>query len=210
MVNILRRIIKDSTYILCLYIIMLSLSLFSLENHNNKQELMSTLIWICTTFILQISTSNLFASDYNDGILEQIFIQPLSSKFIVFYKILTHWLSFGLTISVISSIFSFVILGNDVEYSAIIGLSLFLNALIIINISATGHSLIIGKSNLASAISQILVLPMIMPTFVYFKLLIQFENLFYVLSITALVFVMLMANSTIATHMALKFAVEQD
>ncbi|WP_395463466.1 heme exporter protein CcmB [Wolbachia endosymbiont of Cantharis cryptica] len=203
---------KNFTYTICIFIIMLSLSSFTLEN-NNKQEIMLTLTWICATFVLQISTSNLFASDYHEGILEQIFIQPLSSKFIVAYKIFAHWLLFGLPISVISSIFSFVVLGNNVEYSIAVGLSLLLNMLIVINISATGNALMIGRNNLASGISQILVLPIIMPTFIYFKLLIQFESLslnIHILLITALIFAILIVNSAIATHMALKFAVEHD
>ncbi|APR97894.1 heme exporter protein CcmB [Wolbachia endosymbiont of Folsomia candida] len=216
MINSVRKLIVDKknfTYTVCLFIIMLSLSSFSIENNNNKQEVMLTLTWICAAFVLQISTSNLFSSDYHDGILEQIFIQPFSSKLIITYKIFAHWLLFGLPISMISFIFSFIVLDNNVEYSTAVGLSLLFNTLIIINISATGNALVIGRNNLASGISQILVLPMIMPTFVYFKLLTQFEALslnINILLITVLIFLTLIANSSIATHMALKFAVEQD
>lgn len=216
MIDSVRKLViddKNFIYTICLFIIMLSLSSFTLENNSNKQEIMLTLTWVCTAFVLQISTSNLFASDYHDGILEQIFIQPFSSKLIIIYKIFAHWLLFGLPISVISFIFSFIGLGNNIEYSATVGLSLLFNTLIIINISATGNALIIGRSNLVSGISQILVLPIIMPTFIYFKLLTQFEGLplnINILLITTLIFIILIANSAIATHMALKFAVEQD
>ncbi|MDR2831475.1 MAG: heme exporter protein CcmB [Rickettsiales bacterium] len=214
MIGSVRKLVIDNknfTYMMCIFIIMLSLSSFVLEN-NNKQEVLLTLTWICATFVLQISTSNLFASDYHDGILEQIFIQPLSSKLIIAYKIFAHWLLFGLPISVISSIFN-VVVGNSIEHSIAVGLSLLFNTLIVINILATGNALMIGRNNLTSGVSQILVLPLIMPTFVYFKLLAQFESSFlniHILLITALIFVILIANSSIATHMALKFAVEQD
>ncbi|MCM1001191.1 MAG: heme exporter protein CcmB [Wolbachia endosymbiont of Melophagus ovinus] len=203
---------KNFTYIISVFIVMLSLSLFTLEN-NSEQEVMLTLTWICATFVLQISTSNLFASDYHDGILEQIFIQPLSSKLIITCKIFAHWLSFGLPISAISSIFSFVVLGNNIEYSIAVGLSLLLSTLIVINISAVGNALMIGRNNLVSGMSQILVLPIIMPVFIYFKLLVQLESLslnIHTSLITAFIFAILIINSIIATHMALKFAVEQD
>jgi heme exporter protein B len=212
MVRKVIRVNRNLIYIICLFVIMLSLSSFALEKHS-EQEVMLTLIWICATFVLQISTSNLFASDYHDGVLEQIFIQPFSSKFTVTYKIFAHWLLFGLPISLISSIFSLIVLGNNVKNSVAIGLSLLFNTLIIINISAAGNSLMIGRSNLASGISQILVLPMIMPTFIYFKLLIQLEHLFinvHILLITTLIFTILITTSTIASHMALKFAIEYD
>ncbi|WP_168464755.1 heme exporter protein CcmB [Wolbachia endosymbiont of Ctenocephalides felis wCfeT] len=204
---------KNFIYIMCIFIIMLSLSSFSLENNNNKQEIMLTLVWICATFVLQISTSNLFTSDYHDGILEQIFIQPFSSKLIIIYKIFAHWLAFGLPISLIFFIFDFVIESNSIEQSTVVALSLLFNTLIIINISATGNALMIGRNNLASGISQVLVLPIIMPTFVYFKLLAQFENLplnINILLVTILIFAILIVSSTLATNMALKFAVEQD
>ncbi|NUY39623.1 transcriptional regulator [Wolbachia endosymbiont of Litomosoides brasiliensis] len=203
---------KNFVYTICIFIIMLSLSSFALES-NSKQEVMLTLIWICVTLILQASTSNLFISDYHDGILEQIFIQPFSSRLIIAYKIFIHWLLFGLPISVISSIFSLIVLGDSIERSIAVGLSLLLNALIIVSISATGNALMVGRNDLTLGISQILVLPTIMPTFIYFKLLVHFESLFlsiHMLFITALIFAILMVNSTIATHMALKFAVEQD
>lgn len=209
MISIVKKLAivdKNLIYIVTIFIIMLSLSSFALEN-NDKQEIM---LWICATFVLQISTNNLFTSDYHDGILEQIFIQPISSRLIIAYKIFAHWLSFGLSISVISLIFSFAVLGCSIEHSIAVGVSLLFNTLIIINISATGNALVIGR---ASGVSQILVLPMIMPTFVYFKMLTQFESLFsniYTLLITILIFAILIVNSTIAIHMALKFAVEQD
>lgn len=216
MISSVRKLIIDNKnfiYMMCIFIIMLSLSSFSLADNSNKQEIMLTLIWICVTFVLQISTGNLFASDYHDGILEQIFIQPFSPKLFIACKIFSHWLLFGLSISIISFIFSIVVLGNNISYSTVIGLSLLLNTLIIISISSTGNALMVGRNNLVSGVSQILVLPIIMPTFVYFKLLTHFENELLSLDkmlITTLVFAVLIVNSTIATHMALKFAVEQD
>lgn len=215
MISLVKKLVindNNLAYIVCIFIIMLSLSSYTLENNSN-QEIILTLTWICATFVLQISTNNLFTSDYHDGILEQIFVQPLSSRLIVTYKIFAHWLLFGLPVSVISFMFSFAILGNNIKHSIAVGVSLLFNTLIIINISATGNALMIGRNNLASGVSQILVLPMIMPTFIYFKLLIQFENLslnIYILLITILIFVILIVNSTITTHIALKFAVEQD
>ncbi|MGL9761686.1 MAG: heme exporter protein CcmB [Wolbachia sp.] len=215
MIGLLKKLViydKNFTYIICVFTVMLSLSLFTLEN-NSEQEVMLILTWICATFVLQISTNNLFASDYHDGILEQIFIQPLSSKLIITCKIFAHWLLFGLPISVISSIFSFVVLGNNTEHSIAVGLSLLLITLIVINISAVGNALMIGRNNLVSGMSQILVLPIIMPIFIYFKLLVQLESLslnIHTLLITALIFAILIINSIIAAHMALKFAVEQD
>ena len=216
MISSVRKLVIDNKnfiYMMCIFIIMLSLSAFTLEDNNNKQEIMSTLMWVCTAFVLQISTGNLFSSDYQDGILEQIFIQPFSPKIITIYKILSHWLLFGLPISIISFIFSIVVLENSISYSIAVSLSLLINTLIIINISAVGNALMVGRSNVVSGISQILVLPLIMPTFIYFKLLTQLENAFLSfdkMMITALVFAVLIINSVIATHIALKFAVEQD
>ncbi|MDN5247755.1 MAG: heme exporter protein CcmB [Wolbachia endosymbiont of Tyrophagus putrescentiae] len=209
MFNLLIRKVTDFTHTIFLFMIMLSLSLFALDNHY-EQEVVLTIIWICTAFTLQISTSYLFASDYHDGVLEQIFIQPRSSRLAVFYKIFFHWLLLGIPISAIACIFSITVLDYNIKYVITMGLSLLFNILIIINISATGHSLMLGKSNLAATTSQILILPMLMPTFVYFKLLTSTELNINILLITALIFITLIANSLLATHTALKFAIEQD
>ncbi|WFW29752.1 MAG: heme exporter protein CcmB [Wolbachia endosymbiont of Menacanthus eurysternus] len=216
MINLLKKlVIHDKNfviYILSVFVIMLSLFSFTLGD-NSEQEVILTLIWICTTSVLQISTNGLFTSDYCDGILEQIFIQPLSSKFIIICKIFVHWLLFGFPISVISSIFNFEIFGNSIENSIAIGLFLLFSTFVIINISAVGNALTVGKNNLVPGVSQILILPITVPVFISFKLLVYFESLFldiYTLFIVVLIFAILLVNSIIATYVALKFAIEFD
>jgi heme exporter protein B len=202
----IKIIAKDYTHIVSLFSIMLILVSFSLGNYN-QHEVILTLIWICATFVLQISTSRLFATDYYNGMLEQFFIQPVSSRLIIVYKVFTHWLIFGLSISLISSTFSFIILGHCIKYAIAIGLSLLFNTLVIVSISATGNALTIGSS---SVISQILVLPILMPTFVYFKLLLNNAVSIYIILATILIFIILIINSIMATHAALQLAVKQD
>ncbi|OEY86571.1 transcriptional regulator [Wolbachia pipientis] len=196
-------------HIISLFIIMLILVSFSLENYNNN-EIILALVWTCATFILQVSTSKLFVSEYNDGTLEQIFIQPISSRLTVAYTIFTHWLIFGLSLSIISAIFSLAIFSNSTKYAITIGLSLLFNTSVIVSISATGNALTLGKNDLASVVSQVLVLPLLMPAFIYFKLLIDHEITIHIILVTILIFIISIANSIIATHAALKLAVEQD
>ncbi|MBV0899623.1 MAG: heme exporter protein CcmB [Wolbachia endosymbiont of Fragariocoptes setiger] len=207
MVSLLKKInMLDLVNTTCLFVIMISLSSFALEE--SKKDTVLIVMWICSTLVLQISTNNLFTSDYNSGILEQIFIQPSSTlKFIIVYKIFLHWISFGLSISIISFIFNIVILESSLQNAIRVGLSLLANSLTIISLSITGSALTIGKG---SGISSILVLPMIMPTFAYFRILTQQSLSIQLLFIVFLISTILIINSTIATYTALKFAVEHD
>ncbi|UWI83255.1 heme exporter protein CcmB [Wolbachia endosymbiont of Howardula sp.] len=195
-----------------MFIIMMSVSSFTCVSINTVDETLLTLTWICTTCVLQISTGNLFISDYRQGILEQYFIQPVSSHLIIAFKIFNHWLLFGVSMSIIAAIFH-CFSGESMTRSLTLGISLLFNTLIIINISAVGHALMIGQENLTSEISQILILPLIMPTFIYFKLLAQCTSVLvttYMLFITLLICIIVIVNSALATHMALRYAIEQD
>ncbi|WP_333023230.1 heme exporter protein CcmB [Wolbachia endosymbiont of Pentidionis agamae] len=201
---------KDFIYIMCLFSIMLNFSLFVLDN-TNKVESAPILTWICTTFALQASIHNLFFIDYYNGILEQIFIQSHSSRLVITCKILIHWILFGLPISFISLIVNIVILESNMQYSLIMCLSLLFYTLIIISISAAGYSLTISNNHLTSGISQILVLPIIMPTFIYFKFFVEYKFFdFGIISITLLVSVVLLIISIFTTHIALKFAIQEN
>lgn len=186
--------------VIALFIAMLILALFVTKD---VEEVKVVLVWICATFALQMSMHNLFESDYNDGTLEQIFICNYSSQLIIFLKIFAHWLCFGLPIAVISFVIDVIILGSN---SILLILALLLNTIGIVFISAVGCSLTIGHNN-SAAISQVLILPMMIPMFIHFYFISQACNI-NVLLIGGLLFIAFITISGFITHMAIKFAIQ--
>ncbi|WP_339046368.1 heme exporter protein CcmB [Candidatus Mesenet endosymbiont of Agriotes lineatus] len=186
--------------IIALFIAMLILALFATKD---VPEVKVILVWICATFALQMSMHNLFESDYNDGTLEQIFIYNYPSQLAIFLKIFAHWLCFGLPIAVISFVIDAIILGSN---SILLILALLLNTIGIVFISAVGCSLTIGHGD-SAAISQVLILPMMIPMFIHFYFIAQAHDI-NVLLIGGLLFIAFIIISGFVTHTAIKFAIQ--
>lgn len=191
--------------VIVLFIAMLILALFTIKG-DITTEVKITLVWICTTFALQMSMHDLFESDYNDGTLEQVFICNYSSELIIFLKVFAHWLCFGLPIAVISFIIDIITLGSDLYSSTLLALALLLSTLGIVFVSAVGYSLTIGHSS-AGAISQVLVLPMMIPMFIYFQFIAQAYDINIFLT-GILFFIAFITISGFITHAAIKFAIQ--
>jgi heme exporter protein B len=62
------------------------------------------IIWVCAALATLLSLDRLFQADYDDGSLELLTIGPLSSEAIAFAKILAHWLTTGLPLTLLAPI----------------------------------------------------------------------------------------------------------
>jgi heme exporter protein B len=60
------------------------------------------LIWVIALLAILLSLDGLFRSDYEDGALEQLILSPQPLYFIVLAKIIAHWLTTGLTLTLVS------------------------------------------------------------------------------------------------------------
>ena len=60
------------------------------------------LIWIIALLAMLLSVDGLFRSDYEDGALEQLILSPQPLYFIVLIKILVHWLTTGLPLTLMA------------------------------------------------------------------------------------------------------------
>ena len=65
-------------------------------------ELAPGIIWVMALLATLLSTETLFASDYQDGSLEQLLISPQLLALPVLGKILAHWLVTGLPLTLVS------------------------------------------------------------------------------------------------------------
>lgn len=60
------------------------------------------LIWIIALLAILLSLDGLFRSDYEDGALEQLILSPQPLYFTVLAKILAHWLTTGLPLTLVA------------------------------------------------------------------------------------------------------------
>ena len=63
------------------------------------------IIWVMALLATLLSAESLFASDYQDGSLEQLLISPQLIVMPVLGKVTAHWLTTGLPLTLVSPLF---------------------------------------------------------------------------------------------------------
>ncbi|QGR02133.1 heme ABC transporter permease CcmB [Ehrlichia ruminantium] len=152
-----------------LFILVISVALFTIKD-TEIIKILPTILWICSISTIHVSMCHLLGNDYDNGSLEQIFLQNCIPELVVFFKILSHWIYVGIPVSLISMFINFVVLDSDVYSTIGLGFSLGISLLVISFISAVGHALALGKSG-SIIIAQILTLPVMIPVLIYFNVL---------------------------------------
>jgi heme exporter protein B len=122
-------------------------------------------IWIGALLSTLLGLQRLFASDYQDGTLEQMALSPEPFIALVAGKILAHWLVCGLPVVLISPVLGLQ-LGLDGESLTTLMLSLLLGTPILSLIGSTGAALTLGLRG-GGALLSLLVLPLYIPTLIF-------------------------------------------
>ena len=154
---------RSSTYITPLIFFLIVVTFFPLAL-GPQEDLLSSLapgvIWIAALLSSLLAVESIFSEDFKDGTLDDFFISLEPSFFLVFAKVLIHWLITGLPMLVASSAAA-VVLYLPLESYVPMLLSLILGTSFMSLLGALGAALSLGKSAILSAI---IVLPFSIPT----------------------------------------------
>lgn len=129
------------------------------------QKIAPGAIWIGALLSTLLGLQRLFASDYQDGTLEQMALSPEPFIALVAGKILAHWLVCGLPVVLISPVLGMQ-LGLDSQTLITLMLSLLLGTPILSLIGSTGAALTLGLRG-GGALLSLLVLPLYIPTLIF-------------------------------------------
>lgn len=129
------------------------------------QKIAPGAIWIGGLLSTLLGLQRLFASDYQDGTLEQMALSPEPFIALVAGKILAHWLVCGLPVVLISPVLGMQ-LGLDSQTLITLMLSLLLGTPILSLIGSTGAALTLGLRG-GGALLSLLVLPLYIPTLIF-------------------------------------------
>jgi heme exporter protein B len=122
-------------------------------------------IWVAALFASLLSLERLFQSEYEDGSLELLALQPLALEGIVAAKTVAHWLTSGLLVAVAAPLLA-LLLNLEIEaYGALVS-ALVLGTLTLSLIGAVGAALILG-SRRGSVLLSLLVLPLYVPVLIF-------------------------------------------
>ena len=122
-------------------------------------------VWVCALLAAMLSVTQMFASDHQDGSLEQMLLasQPLVT--LVGGKVLAHWLSTGLPLVLAAPLIG-LLLGMPAPAIAMLALSLLLGTPVLSLLGAVGAALTLGLRS-GAALVFLLVLPLLVPALIF-------------------------------------------
>jgi len=122
-------------------------------------------IWVAALLAAMLSLERLFQTDYEDGSLELLALQPLALEIIVLAKIVVHWLTTGLPLLIATPILAiFMNVPSDGFWMLVFTLALGTPSLSLIG--AIGAALILG-SRRGGVLLSLLVLPLYIPVLIF-------------------------------------------
>ena len=122
-------------------------------------------VWVCALLAAMLSVTQMFASDHQDGSLEQMLLTPEPLVAIVGGKVLAHWLSSGLPLVLAAPLIG-LLFGMQVPAIGTLTLTLLLGTPILSLLGAVGAALTLGLRS-GAALVFLLVLPLTVPALIF-------------------------------------------
>ena len=122
-------------------------------------------VWVCALLAAMLSVTQMFASDLQDGSLEQMLLAPEPLLALVVGKVLAHWLSSGLPLVIASPLIG-VLFGMQADAIATLALTLLLGTPVLSLLGAVGAALTLGLRS-GAALVFLLVLPLTVPALIF-------------------------------------------
>ncbi len=121
-------------------------------------------IWIAALLATLLSLDSLFRSDFDDGALEQLLLAPQPLFLLVLAKVLVHWLSTGLLLTLLTPLLAVMLNLPEPAYPALLA-GLFLGTPLLSLIGAIGAALTVGLRR-SGVLLSLLILPLYIPVLI--------------------------------------------
>lgn len=122
-------------------------------------------IWVAALLATLLSIDGLFRADFEDGSLDQILTSPQSLMVMVLAKVVSHWLSSGFLLALISPLLGvFLFLPAEVMPTLVLSLLLGTPALTVIGAIGAGLTVSLRKGGV---LISLLVLPLYIPVLIF-------------------------------------------
>tara|TARA_Y100001934_G_scaffold160130_1_gene191197 strand:+ start:477 stop:1145 length:669 start_codon:yes stop_codon:yes gene_type:complete len=156
----------DSIMVVMFFIIAVVLFPFGVGPEANiMSRIAAGVIWVAALLASMLSLERLFDTDYKDGSLELLIVQPVSLEIAVTAKIAAHWLTTGLPIIVAAPILA-ILMNLPFEGFGILIAALALGTPSMSLIGAIGAALILGARR-SGVLLSLLVLPLYTPILIF-------------------------------------------
>lgn len=122
-------------------------------------------VWVAALLSVLLTLPRLFASDYQDGTLEQLMLSPFPLPVMVAGKMGAHWLASGLPLALIAPLLGLQF-GLDSRELGVLVASLILGTPILSMLGAIGAALTLGVRG-GSILVALLILPLYIPVLIF-------------------------------------------
>lgn len=151
-----------------LFFFIIVISLFPLGVGMEKatlQKIAPGVAWVAALLASMLALERLFASDYEDGTLEQMLLSPQPLSLLVLAKVTAHWLLTGLPMVLIAPLVGLQY-HLSVDAIQVMMLALLLGTPILSLLGSIGAALTLGVRGGGILIS-LLILPLYIPVLIY-------------------------------------------
>lgn len=132
---------------------------------NTLSGLAPGLLWVIALLACLLSLDGLFRSDYDDGSLEQLLLSPQPLYFIVITKILVHWLTTGLPLTLVAPLLG-VLLSLPAEGYVPLWLSMLLGTMTLSFVGGIGAALTVSLRK-GGLLLSLIIMPLYVPVLIF-------------------------------------------
>lgn len=125
----------------------------------------SGIIWVAALLAAMLSLESMYRDDYHDGTLELLLLQSGSPYQVVIAKVVSHWLTTGLPLVLISPLLA-VMMQVQTEAITALMLTLLIGTPVLSLIGSVGMGLTVGLRQ-GGVLLSLLVLPLYIPILIF-------------------------------------------
>ena len=172
-IEIVRRDLKlairqgmDSVMVVMFFVIAVVLFPFGVGPEPNILARISAgVIWVAALLASMLSLERLFQTDFEDGSLELLMMQPVALEITVASKIMAHWLTTGLPLIVAAPLLA-VLMNMESSGFMVLILTLTIGTPALSLIGSIGAALILGARR-GGVLLSLLILPLYIPVLIF-------------------------------------------
>ena len=123
------------------------------------------LIWIAALLSTMMAADVLFKHDFEDGTLEQLLLSPQPLFVLVIAKVVSHWMTTGLLLTLLSPLLAAMLFMDTNHLSALV-LSLLLGTPVLCFVNAIGAALTVGLRK-GGILITLITLPLHIPVLIF-------------------------------------------
>lgn len=123
------------------------------------------MIWVVALLATLLSMDGLFRSDFDDGVLEQLLINPQPLYLVVIAKVVAHWLGTGLPLTLMAPILGIMLHLPEPGYGMLV-LTLLLGTVSLSLIGAIGAGLTVALRK-GGLLLSLIIMPLYVPVLIF-------------------------------------------